>query len=125
MILTEVTVPETVLLAMLVILPKVSTVTVGFVYCDATTPVVGKLTTILPAPTIGLLVTVNVLDVTPTLVTVPEPPLLPVVEIVMFPVLADIVTPDPAVKLVTPVFVMSTAPEVALAFTPIPVLPVR
>jgi hypothetical protein len=124
-ILTDVTVPDTVLLDMLVTLPYASTVTVGFVYCEATTPVAGKSKTMLPAPTIGLLLTVIVLDVTPTLVTVPEPPLLPVVEIVIFPVLADIVTPDPAVKLVTPIFVMSTAPDVALAFTPIPVLPVK
>jgi hypothetical protein len=57
---------------------------------------------------------------TATLVTVPSPPLAPVVEIVMLPVVPLSVTPVPAIKRATPVFVIVTVPVVALAVTPIP-----
>ena len=87
----------------------------------ATTPDVAKSKAIVPEDTIGLPETVK-RDAgadTATLVTVPSPPLAPVVEIVMLPVVPLSVTPVPAIKRATPVFVIVTVPVVALEVTPI------
>jgi len=122
---TLVTVPDTILFAMFVTLPYVSTVTVGFVYVAGVIPVVGKLTTILPALRIGVFVTVSVLDDTPTLLTPPPlPPPEAVIVILPFdPV--KLILLSPAVKLRTPVLVMSIVLVFELVFTVIPVLPVK
>ena len=53
-----------------------------------------------------------------TLVTVPEPP--PEAEMRMLPVAALTVIPEPAVTLVTPVFVIITEPVVGLTEIPAP-----
>jgi len=84
---------------------------------------------IVPLLTIGEPATV-ILDAdavaTLTLVTVPPPPPPPPVEdIVILPVLPDRVIPVPACKYVTPELVISNIPVVELAFTVMPVLPVK
>lgn len=121
---TLVTVPETVLLAMFVTLPYVSTVTVGFVYCPAIIPVVGKFNTMLPELIIGVFVTVSVLEVIPTLLT--PPPLPPLDAVIMiFPGVGSdrMILLSPAVKLNTPVLSIFNVPAVAFAVnvTPFPV----
>ena len=98
---TLVTVPATVLLEILVILPSAPTVTVGFVYVAAVTPVFDKFIDILPLLVIGLPVTTIELlsGVKPTLVTVPPPPFPPPVElIVILPVFPDKTIPVPPFK---------------------------
>jgi hypothetical protein len=122
---TLVTVPDTVLFAMFVTLPYVSTVTVGFVYVAAVIPVTGKLTTIFPALMIGVFVTDSVLDETPILLTPPPlPPAVAVIVILPFdPV--KLILLSPAVKLTTPELVISMVLVFELVFTVIPVLPVN
>jgi hypothetical protein len=77
----------------------------------------------------GLLETTNLaLDTgsNPTLVTVPPLPLPPPDElIVMFPVVPDNVTPVPAVKLVTPMFVIVIVFVFASALVSIPLPPMN
>ena len=121
---TLVTVPATVLLLILVTLPKLSTPTVGLLYVPAVIPVVGRLSTILPALNIGLLLTDNVVDVTPTLCTPPPPLPPPVAVIVMLPFEpVKLILLSPAVKLNTPVLVIVTILVFGLAFTVTPILP--
>jgi hypothetical protein len=125
---TLVTVPDTILFAMFVTLPYVSTVTVGFVYVAGVIPVVGKFTIILPELTMfppAVVLTVNVEELTPILLTPPPlPP--PVAVIIILPFEPDkLILLSPAVKLSTPVFVMSIVLVFELVFTLIPVLPVN
>ena len=86
-------------------------------------PVVGKLTTIFPALMTGLLLIVSVLDDTPTLLTPPPPPEAVIVILPFDPV--KLILLSPAVKLRTPVFVMSIVLVFELVFTVIPALPVK
>jgi hypothetical protein len=107
---TLVTVPDPTVLAILVILPYWSTVTVAAVYSPGVTPVEGRLIAMLPLLTIGLLVTVNEFDVTPTLVTPATmlPLASPVTETMTSPLDPDNVIPVPGTSLVTPVLVKVT-----------------
>lgn len=131
---TLVTVPTDAALDIEVTRPYASTVTVGYVYVPADTPVVVKSIVNVPLETIGfvvLLVTAILAfdepPTNPTLVTVPLPlpfPPPPTNVITIFPVFPLSTTPLFAVvvMLVTPVFNMSTTPVFAFAVTVIPVL---
>ena len=104
---TLVTVPTVVVPTIVLILPNWSTVNVGAMYSPGLNPGVeisGNSMLIMPELTTGVFVIRNVDDDIPTLVT-PAPPVDPVAEIVILPVVLDNVTPVPAVILVTPVLV--------------------
>jgi hypothetical protein len=126
---TLVTVPTDAALEIAVTLPYWSTVIAGYVYDPAIAPELAKSILITPLLTIGLLETTNrEVDTgsSPTLVTVPPLPLPPPdALIVISPVVPDNVTPVPAVKLVTPVFVIVIVFVFASALVSIPLAPVK
>ena len=108
---TLVTVPVEAAFAILVTRPYWSTVTVGYVYVPATTPLVAKSNVMIPLLMIGPPVDVILAPLpapTTLMFETPPPPLPPPgAVIVMFPLdCVKTILLSPAVKLVTPVFVI-------------------